>query len=196
MRSTAPEATSEPSYNADFVELYNPTGSAIDLNGLSVHYRSVSGNATVAPYALAGSVGAGGHWLIQMSDPGAVGAALPTPDSTALPAFALSGPGGQVYLLNGVTPITTTGDMAGNPAIVDMVGLSTSTSFETAVGPTTNNNNSANRDATGTDTDNNTADFTLAAPSPTNGGGTTPVVTTATIAEVQGTDSRGEPAAR
>lgn len=180
--------------NADFVELYNPTDGAIDLNGLSIHYRALAGASGGAPYALAGEVPSHAHWLIQMGAVGANGAALPTPDSVALPSFSMAGPGGQVYLLNGTTEITTNGDTVGNPLVVDMVGLNNSTSFETASGPTTTGDLSANRDASGTDTDNNAADFTLAAPTPTNsgtssGGGTT----AATIAEIQGEDAQVSP---
>ena len=180
--------------NADFVELYNPTDAPIDLNGLSIHYRALAGASGGAPYALAGEVPAHGSWLIQMGAVGANGAALPTPDSVASPAFSMAGPGGQVYLLHGTTEITTNGNTVGNPLVVDMVGLNNSTSFEAASGPTTTGDLSANRDAAGADTDNNSVDFTLAAPTPTNsgttgGGGTTD----ATIAEIQGADTQVSP---
>ncbi len=181
-------------YNADYVELYNPTSAAIALNGLSVHYRSASGGSGGTPYALAGSLDAGAHFLVRMSATGANGAALPTPDATASPAFSMAAAGGQVYLLDGTTAVTDTGDMAGRAGVVDMVGLATATSFETAPGPGASASQSAQRDGNGADTDNNAADFALAAPTPTSGGGTPPPPpTTATIAEIQGTDAAVSP---
>lgn len=181
-------------FNADFVELYNPTDDPISLTGLSVQYRSANGGSGGSPYALTGSVPANGTFLIQMSSVGANGAALPTPDATASPSFTMAAAGGQTFLLAGTTPISGTGDMSGNPAVIDMVGVSGSTSYETApttVGATATN--SLNRNG-GADTDNNATDFTLAAPTPTasgSGGGTDPdpepPTSTRTIAEIQGT---------
>lgn len=181
--------------NADFIELYNPTGAAIDLNGLSVHYRSAGGGSGGSPYALSGSVPADSHFLVQMGSAGANGAALPTPDATALPAFSMAAAGGQVYLLNGTTAVTDTGDLAGRSDIVDMVGLATASSYETAPGPGAGTTQSAQRSATGADTDNNAADFSLAAPTPTAGGDgpPPPPPSDVTIAEIQGTDAAVSP---
>ena len=127
---------------------------------------------------------------------GANGAALPTPDAVALPAFNMAAAGGQVYLLSTSTPITTTGDQAGAAGVVDMVGATGSTSFETAAtsaGATTTS--SLNRTTAGADTDNNTTDFSLAAPTPQAAGPGTPPPppTEHTIAEIQGTDTDTSP---
>jgi predicted extracellular nuclease len=152
-------------YNADFVELANPTDSAIDLAGKYLHYRSAAGGSGGSTFALNGAVPANGTWLVQMSNTGANGVALPPPDQTASPAFTMAAAGGQVFLLDQATAITTGGNMAGVAGVLDMVGASGATSFETAAtsaGATTTQ--SLNRTA---DTDNNTADFALAAPSPT-----------------------------
>ena len=183
-------------YNADFVELYNPTTSAVSLTGDYIHYRSASGTSGGAPYALTGSVPAGGHFLIQMGSAGANGAALPTPDAVATPAFSLAAAGGQVYLLSSSSPITTTGDQAGAPGVVDMVGANGSTSFETAATlAAATPASSLNRAATGADSDNNTVDLSLAAPTPENAGTGTPPPppTEYTIAQIQGTDTDTSP---
>lgn len=178
--------------NADFVELFNPTDEAVDLAGLAVHYRSAAGGSGGTPYALSGSVPAGGHFLIRMSAPGSNGAELPTPDAVASPAFNLAAAGGQVYLLEGTAPITTSGDMAGAPSVVDMVGAASATSFETApTGTSASATSSLNRDADGTDTDDNAADFRLAAPTPTPAGtgpdpDPDPEPTSMPIADIQG----------
>ena len=183
-------------YNADFVELYNPTPSAVSLTGDYLHYRSAGGTSGGTPYALTGSVPAGSHFLVQMSATGANGAALPTPDAVAIPSFSVAAAGGQVYLLSGASPITTTGDQAGAAGVVDMVGAAGSSSFEaaaTSAGATATS--SLNRSATGADSDNNTADFSLAAPSPENAGTGTPPPppTDYTIAQIQGTDTDTSP---
>jgi predicted extracellular nuclease len=182
--------------NADFVELYNPTGAAISVTGDYIHYRAGNGASGGSPFALTGSVPAGGHYLIQMGAVGANGGALPTPDAVALPAFSMAAAGGQVYLLSTSTPIATTGNQAGAAGVVDMVGVTGSTSFETAAtsaGATTTN--SLNRTTAGADTDNNAADFSLAAPTPQAAGPGTPPPppTEHTIAEIQGTDSATSP---
>ena len=53
-------------YTNDFIELYNPTSSAISVEGKSVQYRSATGTgAGHRTTALSGSVPAGGHYLIQ-----------------------------------------------------------------------------------------------------------------------------------
>lgn len=158
-------------YNADFVELANPTGSPISLNGKYIHYRAANGNSGGTPFALSGTVPANGTWLIQMSATGATGAALPTPDQTASPALGMAAAGGQVLLAttSSVIPNTTIGNLAGaNGAalgVLDMVGATGSNTFETAAtASAASATQSLNRTA---DTDNNTADFALAAPTPT-----------------------------
>jgi predicted extracellular nuclease len=173
--------------NADYVELYNPTDAAISVVGDYIHYRSAAGSSGGTPFALGGSVPAHGHYLIQMGSAGANGAALPTPD--AGPAgFSMAAGGGQVFLLSQSSAITTSGDMAGVAGVVDMVGQSGATSFEgMPAGAAASPTNSLNRGATGADTDNNSTDFALAAPSPENSNPVVVPPTEHTIAEIQGT---------
>ena len=182
-------------YDADFVELENPTAAPISLSGLAIHYRSAAGGSGGAPYALSGTVPAHGHWLIQMSAVGSNGAALPTPDSVASPAFSMAAAGGQVALQEGTAVVATSGDVVGTPGLVDFVGAKGASSFETAAtADAATAAKSLNRSEAGADTDSNAADFTLAAPTPTNSGtagdpgdpGDPGEPTEATIAEVQG----------
>jgi len=160
-------------YNADFVELRNPTSAPIDLTGKYIAYRSASGTPGAAPFALAGSVPANGTWLVQMSTTGTTGAALPTPNQVAAPAFSMAAAGGQVLLQTSSTSLAVSGNVAGstgtNAGLIDMVGASGSTTYETAAAGTATATSSLNRTAAGADTDNNSADFALAAPSPTAG---------------------------
>jgi len=158
-------------YDADFVELVNPTDASIPLAGLAIHYRSAAGGSGGSPYALSGSVPAHAHWLIQMGAAGSTGAALPTPDAVASPAFSMAAAGGQVALQQGTSIIATSGDVTGTPGLVDFFGGKGAASFEGS--PTSANataTQSLNRSVAGTDTDDNGADFSLAAPSPENSG--------------------------
>jgi predicted extracellular nuclease len=175
-------------YNADYVELYNPTGSAISVAGDYVHYRSAAGGSGGTPAQLTGSVPAHGHYLIQMGASSATnGVALPTPDAGPF-TFNLAAAGGQVYLLDNATAITTSGNMAGVAHVLDMMGASGATSYETAATSSpASTSSSLNRTADGSDTDDNATDFSLAAPTPessASSGGTEP--TEHTIAEIQG----------
>ncbi|MFL6022103.1 MAG: ExeM/NucH family extracellular endonuclease, partial [Marmoricola sp.] len=176
-------------FRSDFIELYNPTGAAVPVAGLSVQYRSASGSAGGAAVALTGSVPSHGHYLIKAAD-GANTAlpALPTPDATT--TFTMSGTAGQVLLING-TSFSGTGNVAGNANLVDMVAYGTgNNTFEGAtMSANLTNATSANRSAGGADTDNNNADLSTAAPTPessasTGGGGD---AGDKTIAEIQGT---------
>ncbi|MFC7485589.1 ExeM/NucH family extracellular endonuclease [Knoellia sp. CPCC 206453] len=165
-------------YNADFVELSNPTANPVSLTGKYIHYRAGTGGSGGTPFALSGSIPANGKYLIRMSATGANGAALPTPDA-APGNLAMAAAGGQVYLLSSSTAITTTGNQAGVAGIIDMVGVTGSTSFETAaatVGGTTAL--SVNR--TAADADNNSTEFGTATPSPENAGPVAPVALEAT----------------
>lgn len=163
---------SNAAYNADFVELYNPTDDPLPLAGLSIQYRSATGGAGAPPYQLSGAVPANSHYLIQMGVAGATGAALPTPDATASPAFSMAAAGGRVALVNGTTQFDQTGNVAGNPIFVDMVGELGAATWEGSgpAGFDASATQSLNRAAGGADTDNNAADFGLAAPTPTSSG--------------------------
>jgi predicted extracellular nuclease len=182
-------------YNADFVELYNPTAAPISVAGDYIHYRSAGGGSGGTPAALTGSVPAHGHYLIQMSAPGSNGIALPTPDAGPF-GFTMAAAGGQIFLLAGSTPITTSGDMAGVAGVVDMVGASGSSSYETAPAGAATTASSLQRNDTGVDSDNNSADLAVKTVDPqntTSGGGGTPDPTVQTIAEIQGTDTDTSP---
>jgi predicted extracellular nuclease len=175
-------------YNADFVELYNPTDAAISVVGDYIHYRSAAGGSGGSPAALTGSVPAHGHYLIQMGAAGTNGVALPTPDAGPF-GFSMAAAGGQVFLLDNSTAITATGDMKNVAHVIDMVGAAGSNSFETAPTGTATTVNSLQRDASGTDTDVNSDDFSPHAVAPentgTDDGGGEP--SEHTIAEIQGT---------
>ena len=183
-------------YTNDFIELYNPTGAAISVTGMSVQYRSASGTSVGSNITnLSGSVPAGAHYLVQEAAGTTVtDKPLPAPDATG--TIAMAGGSGQVLLVNGTAASTVgTGDLAGNAALVDMVGYGSAGSYEGApTGTVLTNATAATRSAAGADSDKNNVDFTTAAPAPENtstpgGGGDPepPSVVDKTIAEIQGT---------
>ncbi|MBP2436200.1 ExeM/NucH family extracellular endonuclease [Microbacterium amylolyticum] len=156
----------------DFVELFNPTDEVIDLGPLAIEYRSASGGSG-GTVDLVGQVDAGVHFLIQLaagnnSDlPG-----LPTPDQDG-GNVNLAGANGRVFLFDKTSSFDSAiaGDRAGADGLVDMIGYGSAASFEGAAAPALSNATSASRDAQGTDTDDNAADFVRDAPTPTNSRG-------------------------
>lgn len=156
-------------YNADYVELHNLSGSPVSLAGYTIQYGSATVAVDwsgVAPLP-AVSIPAGGYFLIQMSAPGANGIALPTVDYEAAPTIAMGGSNGRVALVNGLTPLNA---CPATGSYIDFVGYGTSTCSEggtaTAAISTILAAFRANNGCT--DTDNNGADFTVAAPAPRN----------------------------
>ena len=184
----------------DFIELRNTGSSTVSLDGLSLQYRSAGG--TGAPgssnvFALpAVDVPAGDSFLVQAAAGTGGTQDLPTPDATSRLALSAHGwpdlPRSTPRRRSIPAPETSR-----DPDVVDFVGWGTTstTSFETAHAPATTNTTSVTRDATGTDTNDNSADFAVAGPSPSACGsdcGATPPPppTQHTIAEIQGTGDR------
>jgi Lamin Tail Domain len=155
-------------YNADYVELHNISGAAISLSGYSIQYASATatGDWTGVSPLPAASIPAGGYYLIQMTAAGSVGVALPAVDYAATPTISMSAANGRVALVNGIAPLTAC------PAsgYVDLVGYGTSICFEGAAAtPAISAILAAFRNNNGcTDTNNNGADFSVAAPLPRN----------------------------
>ena len=163
-------------FQNDFIELGNRSSAAVDLAGWRVEYFSATGGSGGST-ALSGSLAPGKTFLIKQGAGNGAGAALPEPDATG--NLSMSATNGRVDLYNGST-------------LVDRIGFGTANLFEGTATRALSNSTAAARNATFVDTDNNAADFTVGAPTPAaSGGGTdpdpTPVVTKATIAEIQGT---------
>ncbi len=149
-------------FTNDFIELYNPTGSAISVAAMSVQYRSATGSGTGFTN-LSGSVPAGRHYLIQEAAGTGGTNALPTPDVVG--SINMSGTAGSVAL---VTAQGTTTPDATNT--VDLVGFGAAAVLnEGSPALGASNTASVSRNAVGTDTDNNATDFTAGAPTPQNG---------------------------
>ncbi|PJJ57581.1 hypothetical protein CLV56_1816 [Mumia flava] len=187
-------------YTNKFVELYNPTAASIELDGLSVQYRSASSsNPPTSVVALTGDLPAGTHYLVGGGSNGANGSALPTPD-VASNGFNVANGGGTVVLADTTSALDplATGSVVDDDRVIDLVGWGSSQTYEGSAAPApsaTSDVRSLNR--TGyADTDVNAADFTLSAT-----GDITPVACgeacagvveppeTVTIAQIQGTGS-------
>ncbi|MFT0847942.1 ExeM/NucH family extracellular endonuclease [Actinomycetaceae bacterium L2_0104] len=168
----------EVGVGAKFVELYNPTDAEIDLSGMYISYYSTAG----APQcntsgALSGSIEPGGYYLIHMAKEPVAG--LPDADAVWGCGNAIGRNGGY-SLSEGapkVFPVLGDIDHAGNN-VVDYVGLGNHANFETATAASSSEASKSVNRTNGADTDNNSADFTVADISPENsgseGGGTDP----------------------
>jgi hypothetical protein len=152
-------------YKNDFIELFNPTGSTIDLSGWSVQYTSSTGTSW-AVTALTGSIAPGHYFLVQEAAGTGGTVNLPSPDVTG--TLALSGTAGKVALVNSSTALSGSCPATG---IIDLVGFGAANCSE-GTGPTAalTNTTAAIRISNGcTDTNNNSSDFsTSSAPNPRN----------------------------
>ena len=177
-------------FSNDFVELYNPTNAPIDVTGWVIDQRSKA-NSTGNTFTLSGTIPAGGYYLVQGAAGSTPSEALPTPDATSKLGFAAADAVAVLFDASGTQ--------------VDLVGWGAATNFEGAPAKTTSNATSIQRNQPGADTDNNAADFSVAAPTPTNSTNTgeagptdpsTPVVPAdpivpgelTPIAQIQGTE--------
>jgi predicted extracellular nuclease len=162
----------------DFVELFNRSGVAQSLAGMSVQYASATGSGNLG--ANSGqltelpevTLEPGEYYLIQEAG-GTNGAPLPQPDLVDGTPIAMAAGAGKVALVTGQTTLGCNGGStpcaeAQLARIVDLVGYGNANFFEgTAAAPTLSSTLAAFRDDAGaTDTNDNAADFTAAAPSP------------------------------
>ena len=154
-------------YTNDFIELYNSGTTAINLGNYSLYYASATGAFNTASATLTttltGTIAPGSYYLVQEGG-GTNGSALPTPNQTGV--IQLSGTAGKVALA--ITGSTITA--ANSTGVIDFVGYGTTASFFEGSGPAPapSNTTSVSR-VPGVDTNNNAADFTAGAPSPTAG---------------------------
>lgn len=164
-------------YSHDFVELFNAGAAPASLAGMSLRYGSATGNFPNNGnnyFELpADTIPAGGYYLVQMAPgnntslPG-----LPAPDAEG--AATMSGTNGKVVLVNSTGDFACGGNNACSPAqmaqIVDLVGFGSAGFYEgSGATPTLSNSTAGHRlDAGCQDSDDNAADFEVAAPAPRN----------------------------
>ena len=167
----------------DFIELYNTTGSPVDLSTWSVQYKSATGT-TWAATNLVGSIAAGATYLVQEASSGSVGTVLPTPDATG--AINMSATDGNVALVSGQTLLPCNGTAcATDDSVIDLVGFGTGNSFAgTEAAAAGTNSTSLARDHLHSNTTNNLIDFMPIIPTP-KVQPVTPAPTVKTIAQIQ-----------
>jgi uncharacterized repeat protein (TIGR02543 family) len=150
-------------YTNDFIELFNRGSSAIDLTGWSVQYAAATGT-TWSTTALSGSIAAGGYYLVQESQGAGGTTALPTPDATG--NIPMNATAAKVALVSASAALSGS---CPSSAIVDLVGYGAADCSETTPVGVLSNVHAALRNNGGcNDTNNNLADFTVAAPTPRN----------------------------
>lgn len=190
-------------FNNDFVELHNSGSAAVDLAGWSIQYASAAGTTWGGTQltVLSGAIPAGGYYLVQLA--GGSSTPGPLPPADVVGSTAMSATAGKVALVNTATALTGACPV-GSPTLVDFVGYgSTANCSENAAAPAPSNTTALIRASVGNgclDSDNNSADFAVMAPSPRNsaspaqpcrsdgGGGTTPLEVR--IPEVQGSGAQ------
>ncbi|MEW6899177.1 ExeM/NucH family extracellular endonuclease [Trueperella pyogenes] len=156
----------------DYVELYNPTDAPIDVSGWSVQYFSKNQKAASELVNLDGEIAAGGYYLVLGSDTSKQG--YKELKSDAQGNFKIAQKDGFVALVNHHEKLTRiAGDVTGRNGFIDAVGFGKSDKFENESASTRGMKSSLslNRDEKGTDTDNNSADFSLKTPTPQFTGG-------------------------
>lgn len=149
-------------FKNDFIELYNPTNHPVDLTGWKVRYTSAAGTFSSGT-DLNGTIPANGYFLIEEAAGAGGTSDLPAPD-VSKGILAMSGTNGKVDLV----------DKSG--ATIDLVGYGTATNVEGSATAALSNTTAAIRkaaadapaDSRGLDTDNNSTDFVVQAPSPRN----------------------------
>jgi len=148
----------------DFVELFNRGGAPVDVTGWTVQYASASGGNWQRT-ELAGTVQPGQYYLVQEKQGAGGSVALPAPD--AIGGIGLSASSGKVALVSNSTALS--GSSPTGSQIVDLVGYGSANFAEGSPAGTLGNTTAAIRKSGGcVDTDNNTADFDIAAPAPRN----------------------------
>lgn len=155
------------SFQNDFIELFNRGNTSVDLTGWAVQYAGATGT-TWSKTDLSGMLAPGKYLLIQEAG-GANGLPLPAPDITG--TIAMAAAAGKVVLTNTNTLIASGTSCPSGATVVDILGYGTTANCFEGAAPTANLSatTAALRASNGcTETDSNSADFTVAAPNPRN----------------------------
>jgi len=153
-------------YLYDYVELFNATGSAVNIGGWALEYGSAAGNwgssaINIFNFPSGTSIAACSYLLIQLGTVGTAGAVFPvTPDFTSA-NLSMSQSNGKVALFNATNANVACGSEAAG-TLVDKVAYGTGNCPEGTATAALTSTTTAVRNSGGlTDTDNNLPDFSL-----------------------------------
>ena len=150
----------------DYIEIFNPTGTAVKVDGWSVQYQSSAGTGSMQVTNLSGVVQPGRYYLVQESQGSGGSLSLPTPDATG--SISMSGTNGKVVLAKTTTAYT--GLCASDANVVDEVSFGpSSTGSGSATASNLTATTAATRSGAGcTNTGVTSADFTNVTAAPRN----------------------------
>ena len=154
-------------YKNDYIELHNNGSSGVNINGWAVQYASATGTAWQVTNLPNVTIPAGGYLLVAESFNANGVNNLPTADGTG--TIAMSATSGKVALTSATTALTGACPTGG--ALVDFVGYGTTANCRegTANTPAPSTTTAVLRASNGcTDTNENSTDFSAAAPNPRN----------------------------
>lgn len=161
-------------YQNDFVELYNPTATTVNITGWSLQYASATGEGwDSSKQFLSGSIAPGEYFLVKLASGGATGAPLPPTNISS--DINMSGTNGKIALVGNSEGLSGGVCPLGDADLVDFVGYGSASCGEgnTKTPVLSNTTAAIRKDGGRTDDDNNATDFTVAAPNPRN---TAPIV--------------------
>ncbi|MEM8535426.1 MAG: lamin tail domain-containing protein [Chloroflexota bacterium] len=155
----------------DYIELFNLGTTPISLDGYSVQYASSSGNFTQKTDLTNITLNPGQYYLVQQAEGSGGTTPLPAPDTAG--TINMSGSSGKVALVNSTTLLSCGGSTACSDTqlatIVDLIGYGSANFFEGAATVGLSNTTAALRTGNGcSDTDNNSADYSVTTPAPRN----------------------------
>ena len=160
-------------YQNDYVQLYNRTDAPVDVSGWTLQYASATGTSWTNRQPLGGPIAPHEYYLIALASGGSTGAVLPPANISGF--LNMSATTGKIALVDNGDSLTG-GCPTGNPHVKDFVGYGAAASCHegAANAPAPSNTTALFRQGGGaTDTDQNGADFVVAAPAPLS---TTPIV--------------------
>lgn len=146
----------------DFIEIFNAGQSAVNIGGWSVQYGAKAGTSWQVTPIPANTVLEPGRYFLIAQGAG-TGGTLLTGDLNA--GINMSGTDGKVALASSTTPLSGANPSGGS--LVDLVGYGAVNGSEASATPALSNTTAAQRkDAGCLDSNNNSSDFNVAAPTP------------------------------
>lgn len=163
-------STAGPTFNQDYVEIFNASGATVDISNWTIEYGSNTGNwgssaGNIFTFPVGTSIPACSYILVAFGTPSAGGGPLPYNDFTGM--LAMSATGGKVALFNAVnTNLACGSELPGT--LVDKLSYGTSANCAegTRIGALSTTTAAFRNGGGLNDTDDNLVDFTIGTPAP------------------------------